>query len=152
MVALANILGFFSIPLGFTNIHLMQFPIIFTGLLLGSLSGGVTGFLGAILMAYMLSPPNPYILFGNAILGFVTGLFYSNLRKMKRKSIMPQLLSVLGAYIIQTPYVYLTDVYLMPMPPQVVLSIILPKLLLEDLISVFLSHFILFRFDIEKLL
>jgi hypothetical protein len=48
--------------------------------------------------------------------------------------------------------VYISDVYLASIPAGVVQTIILPKLLLEDLISVFLSHLILSRIDItEKL-
>jgi len=70
---------------------------------------------------------------------------------MKGKPVVPQAISVLAAYIVQVPYIYVTDVYLMPLPSQVVLTIILPKLLLENVISVLLCHFILFRIDITKL-
>jgi uncharacterized membrane protein len=152
MCALANILGIFSIPLGLTSIHLMQLPIILSGLVLGSWSGGITGFIGTILMAYTLSPSNPYILLGNAILGFFTGLIYSYLKKTKKRQIIPQTLSVLAAYLIQLPYVYITDVYFMPIPSQVVLTVILPKLLLEDLISVLISHIVLYRIELNKIL
>ena len=71
---------------------------------------------------------------------------------MKGKPVVPQAISVLAAYIIQVPYIYVTDVYLMPLPSQVVLTIILPKLLLENVISVLLCHFILFRIDITNIL
>ncbi len=152
MCALANVLGFFTIPIGLTSIHLMQLPIILTGLSLGSWAGGLVGFIGAVVMAYRLSPPNPYILPGNAILGFFTGLFYSRLKKMGGRPIIPQVISVLVAYIVQAPYVYVTDVYLMPMPAPVVLTIILPKLFLEDIISVLLCHFVLFRVNIAEML
>ena len=152
MCALTNILGIFSIPLGLTSIHLMQLPIILTGLALGSWSGGITGFIGTILMANKLSPSNPYILLGNAILGFFTGLIYSYLKKTKKRQIIPQTLSVLAAYLIQLPYVYITDVYFMPIPSQVVLTVILPKLLLEDIISVLISHIVLYRIELNKIL
>jgi uncharacterized membrane protein len=152
MCALANILGIFSIPIGLTSIHLMQLPIILTGLALGSWSGGITGFIGTILMAYQLSPSNPYILLGNAILGFFTGLLYSYLKNTKKRQIIPQTLSVLAAYLIQLPYIYITDVYFMPIPSQVVLTVILPKLLLEDMISVLISHIVLYRIEINKIL
>lgn len=62
------------------------------------------------------------------------------------------MISVLGAYLVQFPYVYVTDVYLMPIPSYMVLAIILPKLLIEDIISVLLSHFILFRVKIAEIL
>ena len=130
----------------------MQLPIILTGLCLGSGAGGLVGFIGAAVMAFRLQPPNPYILLGNAILGFMTGAFYSCLKKMRRRPIIPQVISVLGAYFVQFPYVYMTDVYLMSIPSHVVLAVILPKLLTEDLISVLLSHFILFRVDLANIL
>lgn len=152
MCAVANILGFLTIPLGISEIHLMQLPIVLTGLALGPRAGGLVGFLGAAVMAFRLRPPNPYILLGNAILGFFTGLFYLRLKKIKGRPIIPQVISVLGAYIIQFPYIYITDVYLMPMPSAIVLTVILPKLLVEDIISVLLAHFILFRVNIGDFL
>ena len=151
MCAVANVLGFFSIPLGITEIHLMQLPIIITGLALGPRTGGLVGFIGAAVMAFRLRPPNPYILLGNAILGFFTGLFYLRLKKMRGRPIIPQVISVLGAYAVQSPYVYVTDVYLMTMPEPLVQAILL-KLLFEDVISVLLSHFILFRVNIAEIL
>ena len=152
MCAVANVLGFFTIPIGIAEIHLMQLPIILTGLALGPWIAGLVGFVGAAVMAFRLRPPNPYILIGNAILGFMAGMFYSRLKNMRGRPIIPQLISVLGAYIVQFPYVYVTDVYLMPIPSHIVLMLILPKLLIEDVISVLLSHFILFRVDIAKIL
>jgi len=152
MCALSNVLGLFTIPIGLTSIHLVQFPIILTGLSLGPWAGGLVGFVGAIVMAYRLTPPNPYIILGNAVLGFLTGMLYSRLKKMRGSPIVPQVISVLGAFVLQLPYVYVTDVYLLPIPLQVVLTIILPKLLLEDLVSAFLSHLILFRVNISEIL
>ncbi len=110
------------------------------------------GVIGAATMAFRLSPPNPYILLGNGILGVFTGLFYLRLKKMGGRPIIPQVISVVGAYVVQSPYVYVTDVYFMPIPPTVVLTAILPKLLLEDIVSVLLAHFILFRVNIAEIL
>ncbi len=152
MCAVANILGFFTIPFGLAAIHLMQLPIILTGLALGPRAGGLVGVIGAATMAFRLSPPNPYILLGNGILGVFTGLFYLRLKKMGGRPIIPQVISVVGAYVVQSPYVYVTDVYFMPIPPTVVLTAILPKLLLEDIVSVLLAHFILFRVNIAEIL
>ncbi len=73
---------------------------------------------------------------------------------MRGIPLLPQLISLLGSYVIQSPYVYVTDVFpvfLIGMPSQVVLTGILPKLLVEDLISVLLSHLILFRVNIAEL-
>mgnify|MGYP006270713811 CR=1 FL=1 len=153
MCALANVLGLFlTIPIGLAKIHFIQLPIILSGLALGPWIGGLAGFIGAITMAFNLPTPNLYILLGNAILGFFTGLFYLRLKKMRGRPFIPQVISVLGAYAIQFPYVYITDVYLMPMPSSYVLTVILPALLLEDIISVFISHLILFRVNITEIL
>ncbi|MGB9134363.1 MAG: ECF transporter S component [Candidatus Bathyarchaeia archaeon] len=151
MSALANVLGYFSIPAGTTKIHFMQLPIIFSGLALGSLAGGIVGFTGSAVMAFALQTPNPFILLGNAILGFFTGLFYSWLRN-KKPPVIPQLLSVIGAIVIQFPYTYVSDVYWMSMPVPLVLYTILPKLFLEDMISLSIAHVILFRVDIMSML
>ncbi len=152
MCAVANVLGlFFSIPIGLTKIHLMQLPIILSGLALGPWIDGLVGFVGATTMAFNLPSPNLYILPGNAILGFFSGVFYLRLKRMRGRPIIPQVISVLGAFIVQSPYVYVTDVYLMTMPQPVVQGILL-KLLFEDLISVLVSHFILFRVKIDEIL
>lgn len=151
MSALANILGYFAIPLGATRIHFMQLPIIFSGLALGALTGGIVGFIGAAVTAFTLSPPNPFILPGNALLGFLTGLFYFRLKKLK-PPIVPQLLAVVGAIVIQFPYTYFSDVYLAFVPSAIVLFTILPLLFVEDMICLFIAHVILFRTDIINML
>ena len=71
---------------------------------------------------------------------------------MGGRPIILQVISVLGAYVVQFPYVYITDVYLMSMPSTLVLTVILPKLLLENIVSVLLAHFILFRVHIGEIL
>jgi len=151
MSALSNALAFLVIPTGMVTLHMIQLPIVFAGFAAGPLAGGLVGFFGAFVMALTLTKPNPYIIFGNAILGFLTGLFYSRLKKLSRRSVVPQAASVLLAYALQLPYVYVTDVYLMGMPHVVVMGI-LGVLLVEDLISVLISHVILYRVDINRLL
>lgn len=142
MAATANVLALLAVPLGFMSIHFIQIPIILTGLILGPLAGGFVGFIGATVMAITLQKPNFYILPGNAILGAFTGLFYHRL--LGRRPIISQLLSVLGAYVVQMPYVYVTDVYLMGMP-QPVVTVIIATLLVEDLIGASVSHVVLHR-------
>jgi uncharacterized membrane protein len=147
MSALANILGYLSIPIGTTKIHFMQLPIVLTALAFGAIAGGVVGFIGATVMALTLPMPNFFLLPGNALLGFLTGFFYSKLRNMK-PPIAPQLIALIAALVIQFPYVYVTDVYSVSMPSPVVLYTILPKLFVEDIISLLIAHVILFRVDI----
>lgn len=129
----------------------MQLPIIFSGLALGSVAGGVVGLTGAAAMAFTLQTSNPYILLGNAILGFFVGLLYPLLKRV-RPPIVPQLLSLIGAVIIQFPYTYVSDVYLMSMPAPLVLYTILPLLFSEDVICLFVAHVILFRVDVVNML
>jgi uncharacterized membrane protein len=151
MAALSNILGLppFIVSLGVTNIHFIQIPIILTGLALGAVAGGLVGLIGATTMALTLPVPNFYILPGNAILGCVTGLLYGVLAKHEWKPVISQTISAVGAYAVQAPYVYLTDVYLARMPQPIVVTIVF-TLLVEDLISVFLSHIILYRISIPR--
>lgn len=151
MSALANILGYLSIPIGLTRIHFMQLPIIITGFALGAVAGGVVGFIGATVMALNLATPNLFLLPGNALLGFFAGFFFSKFKNTK-PPIVPQLLALIGALIIQFPYVYATDVYLVSMPSDLVLYTILPKLFVEDVASLFIAHVILFRVDVISLL
>ena len=149
MGATANLLGFFAISMGPTKFHLLQLPIILAGLSLGPWIGGLVGFVGAAVMAY--TTLNPYLLLGNAILGFSVGALYSRL-KGKGIPLVPQLISLIVAYIVQSPYIYVTDVFLMAMPSQLVQAVILPTLFVEDVISVLLCHPILFRVNIERLI
>ncbi len=151
MSALTNVLGLLIIPVGPFTFHLVQLPIVFSGLGAGAVSGGIVGLLGTFVMAFALAKPNPYLIGGNAILGFLTGALYRKMRKMSGRSILPQMLSVFFAYLLQMPYVYVTDVYLMGMPNPIVVAI-LGLLLVEDLTSVLLSHMILYRIDVTALL
>jgi uncharacterized membrane protein len=155
MCAVANVLGvpgLFSIPIGPASIHFIQLPMILSALALGPWIGGLVGFIGAATMAFNLHPPNPFILPDNAILGFLTGLFYFQLKKMRGRPIVPQAISVLGACIVQFPYVYVTDVYLARVPSGFELTVLLPLLLVEDIICVLLAHLILFRVKVTEIL
>lgn len=151
MSALSNVLAFFVIPAGAVTLHLIQLPIVFAGLAVGAVAGGLVGFFGAFTMAFTLAKPNPYLTLGNAILGFLIGAFYARIRGWSRKPIVPQVISVVLAYVVQAPYVYLTDVYGMGMPQVIVVSI-MGVLLIEDLISALISHLILYRIDVGAVL
>jgi len=151
MAALANLLGLLKLPVGPLTIHLLQLPVILTGLVMGGLAGGTVGLVGAIVGALTLAQPNPYIIPGNALLGFFTGILYKRLRGLKTRPIVPQSLALLGAFLLQAPYAYLTDVYLMGIPPAVV-QVILLTLFIEDIISLLICHVIIYRVDILRLL
>jgi uncharacterized membrane protein len=153
MSALANILGAppFIISLGAVNIHFLQLPILLTGLALGAVAGGIVGFIGPTVMAFTFRTPNLFILPGNALLGFFTGLFYSRLRRI-RPPILPQLLALIGAVAIQFVYTYFSDVYGASIPSANLVFPILPTLFIEDIISLVIAHVILFRTDINQIL
>jgi uncharacterized membrane protein len=142
MAALSNILALVTVPLGAFTIHLIQLPIILAGLAAGPYIGGLVGFVGAFVMAFTLPVPNPYILLGNALLGFLTGLIFSSLHATSVSPHLARVASAMLAYAVQTPYVWVTDIYLMGMPP-VVVQAILVKLLLEDAISAVISTMVL---------
>ena len=151
MSALANLLGLLVVHVWVVNIHFSQIPVILAGLGMGPFSGAFVGFVGFALAAFRLPVANPYIMGGNAILGFFTGLIYSKIRVMRTRPILPQMIAVLAAYGVQAPYVFLTDVYLMAMPVSIVLPI-MGVLLMEDIVSVFICHTVLYRIDIRKAL
>jgi len=72
-----------------------------------------------------VSMNNPYIIVGNMILGFFVGYFFS-----KKLNII---LSVIFAYLIQMPWLYFSDVYLVGMPVKVVYGIIV-ALFISDIL------------------
>lgn len=151
MAALSNILALVAIPLGVFTIHLIQLPIILSALAAGPYIGGLVGFVGAFVMAFTLPVPNPYILLGNALLGFLTGLIYARLSASSLSPHVARITSATVAYAIQTPYVWVTDVYLMGMPPLVVQTILV-KLLLEDTLSAVISTMVLSLSPIRALI
>ena len=75
---------------------------------------------------------NPYIILGNVILGFSFGVFV----RLKWNAV----LAGLTAFAIQVPWLWITDVYLMKMPTNLVIGII---------IALFLSN-IVWSFAADK--
>lgn len=100
MAALSNILALVTMPLGAFTIHLIQLPILLAGLAAGPYFGGLVGFVSALVMAFTLPVPNPYILLGNAPLGFLTGLIFSRLHAT---SLSPHVARIASAMMIGYP-------------------------------------------------
>ena len=94
-----NILGMVVLqtPFGF-KLHLFQALIFLAALAYGKWGGATAGAFGSIYIAIALN--NPFIVVGNIILGFFTGVF------AKRIHIV---LAVLAAFAIQLPWLYFTD-------------------------------------------
>lgn len=104
LVLLPNILGMINLatPWGF-KIHVFQAAIFLAALLLGRWAGLIAGLGGSLYAAAAMS--NPFILFGNALLGFFTGHF-------AERGFRP-VVAVMLAFAIQLPWLVVTDHLLM---------------------------------------
>jgi len=122
-----NILGLVVLqtPFGF-KFHLFQVLVFVAALAFGKWGGALAGATGSIYTAIALG--NPYIVIGNVLLGFFTGVF------AKRTHVV---LAVLGAYAIQVPWLYFTDL-LVGMPEPVVRGVIV-SLLLSNIVWAFVA-------------
>lgn len=130
MAALANVIALLSIPVPLgaseTRLHLIQLPIVLAGVLAGPFAGVVAGGVGALLTVTQVNIP--FIIGGNAILGGLSGY-------LSRRNLRP-LFAGLIALVVELPYVVATDLLYLPLP--IILTIILPKLVAETIISLIL--------------
>jgi uncharacterized membrane protein len=124
LLALPNLLGMINLstPFGF-RIHFFQLAVFIAAMIYGPMGGMLSGIVGSGYSAIAMS--NPYILVGNAILGFFFGLF------MRKE--FNVFAAVLLAYAIQLPWLVMTDIYLVHMPLPVVEGLVV-ALLVSDLI------------------
>lgn len=100
MAALASVLSLPPIAVPITpelTVHFSQLPIFIAGVVTGPVGGVMTGAVGGLYMSFTRIP---FIVGGLAILGLTTGLFS---RKMR------PLLSCALAWLVQAPYVAVTD-------------------------------------------
>ena len=114
-----NILGLFHTTLFGVRIHFFQYIIFLAAIIYGPLGGLVSATFGSLYTAIALN--NPYIIIGNIILGTLVGIFI----RLKWNII----LAVLTAYLIQLPWLWLTDIYLANMPINIVKGIVIALLL-----------------------
>ena len=120
LLALPNLLGVINIPTPWGNkFHFFQAGIILASLVFGPLGGAAAGATGSVYSALALG--NPYIVLGNIILGFFTGLF------LRRR--IPLVPTVLTAFVIQVVWLWPSDVYFQGMPVPAVNSIVVGLLL-----------------------
>lgn len=117
---LPNLIGAINLPTiwGF-KIHLFQIAIFVSAAMYGPVGGMISGGLGSTYTAMMLG--NPYIIIGNIILGTFTGILF-------RKG-FDLILSVIVAYLIQLPFLWITDVYIIGMPSELVTKIVIALLI-----------------------
>jgi hypothetical protein len=88
------------------KIHFFPAAIFLAAVSFGPAGGLVAGVTGSLYSAVLLG--NPYLIVGNALLGFLTGFFFR-----KTLKIMP---SVLLAFACQLPWLILSDYYLLGLP------------------------------------
>ncbi|MGB4549018.1 MAG: hypothetical protein WBI10_08890 [Syntrophales bacterium] len=107
LVLLPNLLGAIqlSTPWGF-KIHFFQFAIFLAAFAFGPIGGMLAGSVGSLCAACLMS--NPYILVGNALLGFATGYFI-------RRGCSYLFAALLG-FALQVPWIVVTDFFLMNLP------------------------------------
>jgi uncharacterized membrane protein len=107
LVMLPNLLGALqlSTPWGF-KIHFFQYAIFLAAFTFGPIGGLLSGSVGSLYAAYLMS--NPYILIGNALLGLATGYFVRRGHSY--------LFSALLGFAVQIPWIVITDCFLMYLP------------------------------------
>jgi len=113
-----NILGLYHTSIFGVRIHFFQYLIFLAALIYGPYGGLISGAFGSMYTAIALH--NPYIIIGNMLLGSLFGLFV----RLKWNVIM----AVLTAYLIQLPWLWVTDIYLVGMPVNVVKGVVVALL------------------------
>ncbi len=114
LLVLPNLLGMIhvSTPWDF-QLHLFPFAVFCAAFLFGPKGGALSGAMGSLYIAAVSG--NPYILVGNAILGFFAGALF-------RYGFHP-VASALMAYAIQLPWLIVTDYYFMHLPAAFILNL-----------------------------
>jgi uncharacterized membrane protein len=123
LLVLPNLLGMINLNMAGFKIHFFQVAIFTAALVYGPTGGLLSGLVGSVYSAFAMN--NPYILVGNAILGFFVGVF--------ARYGMNTIIAVLLAYSIQLPWLIITDFYLIHMPMQILLNLVF-ALLVSDII------------------
>ena len=130
LLGLPNLLSLVNFPFAGFMIHTFQVAIFLAAYLYGPQGGLFAGLFGSSFSAYAMA--NPFIIGGNAILGFFTGLFY-------RKGFHP-VLSALMAFGIQIPWLIVTDYYLVHLSPKFITTLIIALLISNVIWSFIASH------------
>lgn len=114
LIILPNFLGMINISTfyGF-KIHFFQAAIFLAAIIYGPIAGLTSGLIGSLYSAIIMH--NPYLMIGNAILGLFVGVFAKKINIVW---------TVILAYLIQLPWLILTDLYLVHMPSMVISKLI----------------------------
>lgn len=131
LMILPNLLGLINLNTvwGF-KIHFFQIAVFIAALIYGPKGGLLSGLVGSLYSAFVMS--NPYIVIGNAILGFFVGLFV--------RYNLNTIIAVMLAYSIQLPWLIITDYYLVNLPISFILRLIL-ALAISNMIWAIVAHY-----------
>ena len=135
LVLLPCLLSLINIPFAQNwKLHFFPAAIILAAIVYGVPGGIVAGISGSLYTALFLG--NPYVIAGNALFGLLAALFY-------KKNINLILCAVL-AYACQLPWLILTDYYLVHLPAdfivRLVVILLLANILWAVLISISIKH------------
>jgi uncharacterized membrane protein len=121
-------LTFAVVPFMEWRMHFFQLGIFLAAFLFGPFAGAAVGAIsGSYTGLFVLS--NPWIIGGNAILGFSAAYLYTRTTPFK---------AAMGAFAIQLPYLFLTDILFVGMPLAIVTMIAL-TLLVTNLLCAFMA-------------
>jgi hypothetical protein len=121
-------LTFAVVPFAEWKLHLFQVGIFTSAFLFGPIAGAAVGALsGSYTGLFLLN--NPWIIGGNAILGFSAAYLYTRTTPFK---------AAMGAFAIQLPYLFVTDVLFVGMSLGVVTMIAL-TLLVTNMLCAFVA-------------
>ena len=133
LLLLPNLLGVVNLPTPFGfQIHFFQVAVFIAALIYGPSGGFLSGFVGSFYSALLMG--NPYIIVGNAILGFFVGLF--------ARYGLNVVLAVLLAYMIQLPWLLVTDFFIVGLPIPVLKGLVI-ALLVSNLIWAIVALYII---------
>lgn len=131
LLILPNLLGAINLDTawGF-KIHFFQVAVFIAALIYGPAGGLLSGLVGSVYSAFAMH--NPYLIIGNAILGFFVGLFV----RYKMHTVIAAML----AYLIQLPWLVLTDYYLVNLPMGFIWGLII-ALAISDVMWAIVAHY-----------
>lgn len=126
LAVLTFALTFMVVPFAQWQLHFFQMGIFLSAFLFGPFAGALVGALSSSFNGlYMIH--NPWIIGGNALLGFFTAYLYTKTTPFK---------AAMGGYAIQLPYLVATDVLFAGMPLMIVLGLA-ATLFAENLLCAF---------------
>jgi len=131
LLGLPNLLGMINLSttLGF-KLHFFQAAIFIAAIIYGPKGGFLSGLFGSAYSAIVMH--NPYIVIGNALLGFFVGLFV--------RYGMHTVIAVLLAFVVQLPWLIITDYYLVHLGAQFITGLVI-ALVISNTIWAIVAHY-----------